>query len=71
MYKIMVHYYSTDETMNQFAIICMINPSLNYNKVFIVQIKKCLSVSFNSRTMENIRYSLKKKNTCVMELTII
>ena len=44
MSKIMVYYYSTDETINPFAIGYMINPSLNCNKVFIVQVEKCLSV---------------------------
>ena len=34
MSKIMVHCYSTDETINQFVIGYIINPSLNCNKVF-------------------------------------
>ena len=71
MSKIMVHCYSTDETINQFAIGYMINPSLNCNKVFRVQFEKCLSVSFNSRTMETIIYCLKNKNTCVMALIMV
>ena len=35
MSKLMIHYYSTDNTMNQFEIGYMINPSLNCNKVLI------------------------------------
>ena len=34
MSKRMVHCYSTDETINQFAIGYTINPSLNCNKLF-------------------------------------
>ena len=71
MSKIMVHCYYTDETTNQFATGYMINLSLNYNKVFIIKVEKCLSVSFASSKMETIRDFLKKKNTCVMELLII
>ena len=54
MSKIMVHCYSTYETINQYAIGYMINPSLNCNKVFRVQVEKLLSVSFHSRTMKTI-----------------
>ena len=32
--KLMVHCYSTDESINQFAIGYMINPELNCNQVF-------------------------------------
>ena len=38
--KIMVHFYSTYETINQFAIGYMINPSLNCNKVYREQVEK-------------------------------
>ena len=34
MSKIMVRCYSTDESINKFEIVYMINPSLNCNKVF-------------------------------------
>ena len=54
MSKIMIRYYSTDETINQFSIDCMINPSLDCNKVFSVQVEKCLSFSFSSSTMCSI-----------------
>ena len=51
MSKIVVLFYSIDETINQFAIGYIINPSLNCNKVFRLQVEKFLSVSFHSRTM--------------------
>ena len=71
MSKIMVHCYYTDETINQFEISYMINPLLNYNKLFRVKFEQCLSVSFASRKMETIRYFLKKNNTYVMALIMI
>ena len=43
----MAHCYSMDESMNQFAICYMINPSLNFNKVFREQVEICLSATFN------------------------
>ena len=49
--KIMIHCYSTDESMNQFSIGYMINHSLNCNKVFREQVEKLLSVLFNEKTM--------------------
>ena len=42
--KIIVPYYSTDESINQFAIGYIINPSLNCKKVFRIQFKKFLSL---------------------------
>ena len=39
MSKIMVHCYSTDETINQFVIGYIVSPSLNCNKVFRVQVE--------------------------------
>ena len=35
MSKRMVHFHSIDETINQFSIGYMINPSLHFNKVFL------------------------------------
>ena len=67
----MLHYYYTNETINQFEISYMINPSLNYNKVFRVKVEEFSSVSFAYRKMETIRYFLKNKNTCVVALIII
>ena len=71
MSKIMIHCYSTDETINQFSIGYTIKPSLNCNEVFRVQVEKLLSVSFASNTMNTIIYFLEKKNKCVMALIMI
>ena len=38
MSKIMVYIYTTDEQINQFPIGCMINPSLQINKLFREQV---------------------------------
>ena len=51
MSKIMVHCYSTDEITNQFSIGYIINPSLNCNKVFRLQVEKFISVLLSSKTM--------------------
>ena len=42
MSKIMVQCYTTDETINQFTIGYIINPSLKFNNVFITQAEKLL-----------------------------
>ena len=68
MSKRIVHCYSTDETITQFSIGYMINPSLDCNKLFIEQVENLLSVSFHEMTMETIKYCLRKNNTCVMAL---
>ena len=51
MSKIMVHCYSTDEIIIQFAIGYTINPSLNCNKLFIEQVKKWWMASFHENKM--------------------
>ena len=64
----MVHCYSIDEIINQFEIGYIINSSLNYKRVFTEQVEICLSSTFHEKKMESIKYFLRKKNTCVMEL---
>ena len=64
--KIMIHCYSTDENINQSSIGYMINPSLNCNKLFIIQVETYLSLSFAAIIMETIKYCLKNNNTFVM-----
>ena len=59
----MVHCYSMDESINQFAIGNIINPLLNCNKVFREQVGKYLSVSFHKKTRETIKYFLRNNNT--------
>ena len=66
--KRMFYFYTTDETMNQFEIGYRINPSLKFNNVFILQVEKCLSVSFSVRTMKTIKDCLMKNNAYVMVL---
>ena len=41
MSKIMVHIYTKEKTIHQFAIGYMINPSLHINRVFREQVQKC------------------------------
>ena len=67
MPKIMVHCYSTDNNINEFAIGYMINPSRNCNKVLRIQVEKCFKISFADKTMRTIKYCLRS----VMELIMI
>ena len=66
MSKRMVYLYATDEQIKQFSIGYMINPSLHINKVFRYIFLKRLKTTFNENTMENIRYVMKNKGTCVI-----
>ena len=68
MSKIMVHFYSTDESINQFTIGYIINPYLNCNKVFREQVEKWLSFTFHDRAIKTIEEYMRKKNTCFMAL---
>ena len=71
MSKRMVLCYSTDESMNPFAIGYRINTSFTCNKVFREQFKTFLSVLFHKNKTETIIGFLKEKNTCVMALKTI
>ena len=46
MSKIMVHIYSTEKTIHQFAIGYMINPSLRINRIFRKQVQNAWVVLF-------------------------
>ena len=54
MSKIMVHIYTEDKTVHQFAIGYMINPSLHFNKMFTTQVENILGCSFYIKTMQSI-----------------
>ena len=71
MFKRMVHIYTTDKTINQFANGYMINPSIKFNNVFRTQFEKCLDDSFSVRTMKTIKKILMKNNMSVMALIMI
>ena len=60
MYKRMVRCYSIDESINQFAIGYMINPSLKFNNEFRTQVEKYLSVYFSAGKMKTIKNCLMK-----------
>ena len=48
IYKIMVHFYTTENTIYLFAIGYMINPSIHFNKIFKTQIENDWVVIFLS-----------------------
>ena len=68
MSKIMVHIYSIDNSINQFSVGYMINPSLHVNKVLREKVEKFLNDKFYEKTMETIRGCLNNNNTCVIAL---
>ena len=69
--KIVVSIYTTENTIHKFAIDCMINPSLHFNKISRTQVEKCLGCSFSNLTMKTIKNCRLKKNTSVMALIMI
>ena len=50
----MVYIYTTVKTIRQFAIGYMINPSLQFNKIFKTQVEKFLGCSISIGTMKTI-----------------
>ena len=71
MSKIMVHIYTTYNTVHQFYIGYMINPSLHINKMSKTQVEKCLGCSFSIETIKSIKKILTNNNTSVTALIII
>ena len=69
--KIIVHCYTIDEIINNFAIGYMINPPLQFKYSFITQVEKFLSVLFPASTMKTIKDCLMNNNTCVMAIIMI
>ena len=55
MSKIMVHIYTKGKTVHQFSIGYMINPSLNFNKIFKTQVEIFLGCYFSIRKMKTIK----------------
>ena len=70
MSKRLVYLYETWKKINQFAGGYMINTSIRVNKVFREQVEKCLRAKFNENKMDNIRYVMRNKDTCVIALTV-
>ena len=54
LFKMMIHIYTTEKTIHQFAICYMINPSLRFNKIFITQVKKCSGFYSSIRKIKTI-----------------
>ena len=61
---------SLEKHMNQFTIGYMVNPALNFNKVFRDQFEKILKETFNSSAMSGIKKIIGKDNTCVIALVM-
>ena len=51
MSKRMVHCYYIYESINQFEVGYMVNPSLNFDKLSRKQVEICLSATFHEKTI--------------------
>ena len=67
----MVHTYTTEKTIHQFAIGYMIKPSLRINRMLREKFQKCLGCYLSIESMKTIRDFLMKNNTYVMALIMI
>ena len=52
------------ESIHEFEIVYMINPSLNVNKAFRYQVEKCMNTKFGELTQYFIKATLSKKQVC-------
>ena len=68
MYRILVDLYPTEKQINQFSVGYIINPLLHVNEVFREKVENVLIATFHENTMENIRYVMRKKDTCVIAI---
>ena len=71
IYKIMVHFYTTENIIHQFSIGCIINSSLHINRIFREPVQTFLDFSLSTKTMKNIRDCLMENNTSVIVLIIL
>ena len=60
----------TNQRINEFFIIYMMNPNLNMNKIFRKQMKACLKTTFSTSTMTQSSKILWKPNTRVLALVM-
>ena len=58
----------TKQLINEFKIGYMINPGLNFNKIFREKLVKCMHTKFGEITQPFIKATLAKKNTSVLAL---
>ena len=57
---------TTEESINQFSIGYMINPTLNVNKMLRYQIMIFLKEIFHHSTIKGIKNFMIKKDTCII-----
>ena len=68
MAKIYIWIEETKESINEFSIGYMINPTFNINKAFKYQVSKCMKSTFGAITQPHISKILSKQNTIVLAL---
>ena len=57
--------------MNQFAIVYMVNPTLNFNKVFRKKVDKRLKETVHPITISGIRNIMKREYVCYCSSNVL
>ena len=70
MAKSFLYLHETNDHINEFDIVYIINPTLHVNKAFKDQAEKCMNNTFGNVTQPFIENITTKKNTCVLALII-
>ena len=70
MSKIYTWFEETNQRINEFYIVYMINKNLYRNRSFKYQLKVCFKHTFGPYTISHINKALQKKNTRVLALVI-
>ena len=70
MSKKFIYLNNTEEHINKFAIVYMVNPTSHVNKSLKYQLEKCTNDTFGTTTQPFIKNTIKNKNSCVLALLI-
>ena len=63
-----LYLHETNELINEFDIVYLINPEFHVNKVFKYRVEKCKNNTFDNITQPFIKNFMTKNNTCVLAL---
>ena len=70
MAKIYIWIEETNQRVNEFSIVYMMNPNLSIKKSFKEQLKICMKTTFVTMTQQHISKILLKPNTRVLSLVM-
>ena len=60
----------TNQRINYFSVVYMMNPNLNRNKIFREQMKVCIKTTFSTSTMTHMSEILLKPNARVLSSVV-